>query len=323
MCTAITYRTKDFYMGRTLDFDFAYPCEVTVMPRHFPLTLCHGGELQEHFAIIGMAHTAEGYPLYFDAVNEKGLGIAGLNFVGNAAYAASGEDKPNIAQYELIPWLLGTCTTVKEACEALTSVHLTGTPFNENYPTASLHWLLADKNKAVVIEHTTDGLHIYENPVGVMTNNPPFPQQMANLARYRGLSPHQPQGDFAAAMGLPEYSRGLGTQGLPGGLSSDARFVRVAFTRNNAISGDSEEESVGGFFHILGTVDQVRGCCEVTPGNFEITIYSSCWNADRGIYYYTTYENPQITAVDMHRTDLDGSELTGYPLLPIEIHKQN
>lgn len=173
MCTAITYRTKSFYMGRTLDFDFAYPCEVTVMPRHFPLTLCHGGELREHFAIIGMAHTAEGYPLYFDAVNEKGLGIAGLNFVGNAAYAASGEDKPNIAQYELIPWLLGTCTTVKEACEALTSVHLTGTPFNENYPTASLHWLLADKNKAVVIEHTADGLHIYENPVGVMTNNPP------------------------------------------------------------------------------------------------------------------------------------------------------
>ena len=97
----------------------------------------------------------------------------------------------------------------------------------------------------------------------------------------------------------------------------------MAFTRNNAISGDSEEESVGGFFHILGTVDQVRGCCEVTPGNFEITIYSSCWNADRGIYYYTTYENPQITAVDMHRADLDGSELTGYPLLPIEIHKQN
>ena len=174
-----------------------------------------------------------------------------------------------------------------------------------------------------MIEHTADGLHIYENPVGVMTNNPPFPQQMANLAQYRGLSPHQPQGDFAAAMGLPEYSRGLGTQGLPGGLSSDARFVRVAFTRNNAISGNSEEESVGGFLHILGKVDQVRGCCEVTPGNFEITIYSSCWNADRSIYYYTTYENPQITAVDMHRTDLDGSELTGYPLLPIEIHKQN
>ena len=323
MCTAATYQTKDFYFGRNLDYEFPYGEEVCIVPRNFPVPLRHLPELTQHHAIIGMAHTAEGYPLYFDAVNEKGLGIAGLNFVGNAAYAAPGEDKPNIAQYELIPWLLGTCTTVKEACEALTSVHLTGTPFNENYPTASLHWLLADKNKAVVIEHTADGLHIYENPVGVMTNNPPFPQQMANLARYRGLSPHQPQGDFAAAIGLPEYSRGLGTQGLPGGLSSDARFVRVAFTRNNAISGDSEEESVGGFFHILGTVDQVRGCCEVTPGNFEITIYSSCWNADRGIYYYTTYENPQITAVDMHRTDLDGSELTGYPLLPIEIHKQN
>ena len=83
----------------------------------------------------------------------------------------------------------------------------------------------------------------------------------------------------------------------------------------HAISGKSENESVSQFFHILGSVDQQRGCCEVAEGKYEITLYTSCCNADKGIYYYTTYENHQITAVDMHRENLDGSELAHYPLI--------
>ena len=190
MCTAATYLTDHFFFGRNLDYERGFGERVTVTPRSFPLPMRHLNEVTQHYAMIGMASVQAGYPLYYDAVNEKGLCIAGLNFVSSAVYRPCPAEGRGVAQFELIPWLLGTCTTVKEACEALTSVHLTGTPFNENYPTASLHWMLADKNKAVVIEHTADGLHIYENPVGVMTNNPPFPQQMANLARYRGLSPH-------------------------------------------------------------------------------------------------------------------------------------
>lgn len=69
------------------------------------------------------------------------------------------------------------------------------------------------------------------------------------------------------------------------------------------------------FFHILGSVEQQRGCCEVEPGKYEITIYTSCVNADKGIYYYTTYENHQIQAVDMHRENLDGDTLRRYPLI--------
>lgn len=78
---------------------------------------------------------------------------------------------------------------------------------------------------------------------------------------------------------------------------------------------ESELESVSQFFHILGAVDQQRGCCEVADRKFEITLYTSCCNADKGIYYYTTYENHQISAVDMHREDLDGACLVRYPLI--------
>ena len=106
MCTAATYKSADFYMGRTLDYEFSYGEEITVMPRRYPLAFRHGGKTESHYAIIGMAHVADDYPLYYDAVNEKGLGMAGLNFVGNAVYAEPEEGKQNVAQYEFIPWLL-------------------------------------------------------------------------------------------------------------------------------------------------------------------------------------------------------------------------
>ena len=315
MCTAATYQTRDFYFGRTLDYEFSYPSEVTITPRRFPLSFRHTGSMNEHYAIIGMAYVANGYPLYYDAINEKGLGMAGLNFVGNAAYAAPCEGKENIAQFEFIPWILAHCADLREARAALTGMNLTGTPFSETLPAASLHWLIADASGAIVVESMADGLHIYDDPVGILTNNPPFPQQMAMLTRYRGLSPRQPQNTFAPGVELPCYSRGMGAKGLPGDLSSDSRFVRAAFTRMNSVSGEDETESVSQFFHILGSVEQVRGCCEVAPSQYEITIYTSCCNATRGIYYYTTYGNSAVTAVDMHREDLDSGELAAYPML--------
>lgn len=125
----------------------------------------------------------------------------------------------------------------------------------------------------------------------------------------------QPVNTFCEQLPLEQYSRGMGALGLPGDLSSTSRFARVAFTRLHAMSGESEEESVSQFFHILGSVDQQRGCCEVADGKYEITLYTSCCNATKGIYYYTTYENHQITAVDMHRVELDGRELIRYEVI--------
>lgn len=314
MCTAITYQSKDFYMGRTLDYEFSYGEEVTVMPRSYPLHFRHGGGSDNHYAIIGMAHIFENYPLYYDAVNEKGLGMAGLNFVGNAKYAEVTDGKANIAQFEFIPWVLSRFATLDEACRAISEINLVGTPFNEHFPAAQLHWLIADKSGAVTVEATARGLEIHKNPVGVLTNNPPFEQQMFNLNNFMHLSPRQPKNLFSDSLELTAYSRGMGALGLPGDLSSQSRFVRATFTKLNSLSGENEDDSVGQFFHILGSVEQQRGCCEVSNDKFEITVYTSCWNADRGVYYYTTYKNRRINAVDMHRENLDSSSLAHYPL---------
>lgn len=315
MCTAATYKTKDFYFGRTLDYEFSYGDEVTVTPRNFPLVFRNTGEISSHYAIIGMAFVSDGYPLYYDAINEKGLGMAGLNFVGNAKYNKAKEGRENIAQFEFIPWILSQCSNVGEAKALLDKINLTDTPFSPQLPVAQLHWIIADRDGAITIEATESGLNIYDNPAGVLTNNPPFNEQMFMLNNFMNLSPKQPKNLFSSKLPLTTYSRGMGALGLPGDLSSQSRFVRVAFTKMNSLSGDSESESVSQFFHILGSVDQQRGCCEVEEGKYEITLYTSCCNADKGIYYYTTYDNHQITAVDMHREDLDGNSIVRYPLI--------
>lgn len=318
MCTVATYKTKDFYMGRTLDYEFSYGEEITITPRNYPFKFRYTGEDSSHYAIIGMAHVTDDYPLYYDAVNEKGLGMAGLNFVGNAVYGEPVDGSKNVAQFEFIPWILSKCGNLDEARKALSTLNLVGTPYSDNFPAAKLHWIIADKSGAITVESVAEGLKIYDNPVGVLTNNPPFDRQMFMLNNYMHLSPKQPKNMFPENVGLETYSRGMGALGLPGDLSSASRFVRTAFVKTNSISGEGENDSVGQFFHILGSVDQQRGCCEVAEGKYEITIYTSCWNADKGIYYYTTYTNHQITAVDMHRENLDGTSLVRYRMIQEE-----
>ena len=315
MCTAVTYKTRDFYFGRTLDYEFSFGEEITVAPRNYPFHFRSMGVMEKHYAIIGMAHIAEDYPLYYDAINEKGLGIAGLNFVGNAYYREEVPDKDNVAQFEFIPYILGRCASVAEARTLLEKINLVSTPFSDELPVAQLHWLIADRNEAITVESVRDGIFVYDNPVGVLTNNPPFDKQMFQLNNYMQLSPRSPQNLFSDKLSLHTYSRGMGAMGLPGDLSSQSRFIRASFVKMNSRSGESERESVGQFFHILGSVEQTRGCCDVGGGKFEITIYTSCCNADKGIYYYTTYDNHQITAVDMRKEDLDSTRLVRYPLI--------
>lgn len=324
MCTAATYKTKNFYFGRTLDYECSYGEEVTITPRSYPFRFREMGCMDRHYAMIGMAHIAEDYPLYYDGVNEKGLAMAGLNFVGNACYHPPVQGRRNLASFELIQWILGSCATVKECREKLKDLNITDTPFNDQLPMAQLHWIIADKDEALTLEAVKEGIHIYDNPVGVLTNNPAFPEQMFQLNNYMHLSAKPPENKFAKALPLTAYSRGMGALGLPGDLSSQSRFIRATFVKMNSVSGDSEADSVGQFFHILGAVEQQCGCCQLENGAYEKTIYTSCCNTTKGIYYYTTYGNRQITGVDMHQTDVDGKELYHYPLIDQEqIRMQN
>ncbi len=310
MCTAACLWKNNFCFGRTLDYDFSYGDKITVTPRSYRFDFHDADALPSHYAMIGMAHIANEYPLYYDAMNEKGLAMAGLNFVGYARYGTKQSGGIGLAPHELIQYVLGRCGDLSQARDALENIRLLDVPFSEKLPAASLHWIVADKTGALTVESTERGMFIYENPVGVLTNNPEFPQQMLNLANYMNLSPRSSQNSFSKSLKLEEYSRGLGAFGLPGDWSSQSRFVRAAFVRENSVCGDSETERVSQLFHILGSVSIPRGACEPEAGKYHITRYTGvCCN---GVYYSTTYDNRRITAVDMKREDLNGERLICY-----------
>lgn len=314
MCTAVTYCTKDHYFGRNLDYEHSYQEAVTITPRDYIFHFRRLPPMEHHYAMIGMAMISDGYPLYYDGTNEFGLSIAGLNFPLSCKYMPQIQEKENVAPFELIPWLLGSCKTVNEAKNKLANVNLVNIPFSEEFPLTPLHWFLADRKYCVVIEQTEAGLQIFENPVGVLTNEPPFPFHMTNLQNYLHVTNGEAVNRFAPDLPLKAYSRGLGGIGLPGDLSSSSRFVKAAFTKLNSVSKDAESASISQVFHILGSVAQQQGCVKI--GEFyEKTIYTSCCNTTKGIYYYTTYENSQITGVRLHGVDLNTKELLSYPLV--------
>lgn len=315
MCTAATYKTKDHYFGRTLDYEISYNEMITIAPRNFSFKFLKVDNMNTHYAMIGVATVVDEYPLYFDAVNEEGLGMAGLNFPENADYKPVKEGMDNISPFEFIPWILGQCATVEEAKSLMANMNLVQINFSDSLPLAPLHWIISDREKSITVESLKQGLKIYDNPVGILTNNPPFETQMFNLNNYMSLSKNNPTNNFAKSLDLSIYSRGMGAIGLPGDLSSMSRFVKATFTKMNSCSGDSEMESISQFFHILGSVEQQRGCVLLGENQYEVTLYTSCCNTDKGIYYYTTYENNQITGVDMHKENLNSSGLVIYPLI--------
>lgn len=324
MCTAISFLTKDHYFGRNLDLEYSYIETIAITPRNFPFHFRKKETLKSHYAMIGIAYVHENYPLYYDATNEKGLSMAGLNFPHYADYKPEEAGKDNIAPFEFIPWILGQCATVDEVKILLKKINLLEEHYNEELPLSPLHWMIADRNSSIVVEPVKEGLKIYENPVGVLTNSPTFGMQLFYLNNYMRLSPKAPQNHFASELDLQRYSNGMGALGMPGDWSSQSRFVKATFTKMNSVCGDSETESISQFFHILGSVEHQRGCVYMGNDLYEITIYSSCCNTDKGIYYYRTYDNSQIVAIDMHRENLDGAQIISYPLFKEpEIRWQN
>ena len=280
MCTAITFKTKDHYFGRNLDLEYSFSETVTITPRNFPLTFRHKETISSHYAIIGIAYIPDNYPLYYDATNEKGLSMAGLNFPGEADYKNFDSVKDNITPFELIPWILSQCATVNEAMTLLQRMNLLNENYSESLKLSPLHWLIADKHTSLTIESVPDGFKIYHNPVGVLTNNPPFEIQLFQLNNYLNLSPEAPQNKFSSHLNLKKYSNGMGAIGMPGDWSSQSRFVKASFVKMNSVCGTTELESISQFFHILESVAHPRGAVNMGNNIYEITLYSSCCNVE-------------------------------------------
>ena len=309
MCTSVCADFGDRYFGRNLDVELSYGERVVIMPRGYTFNFKKTASTKNPYAIIGMAKVVDNVPLFFDAFNEKGLAVAGLAFAGNAYYKNVCESLDNIGAFEFIPWILLQCKNIADVKALLKKINVADISFSKALPSTPLHFMISDMECSIVVECVKEGVMVYDNPVEVLTNNPPFPIQLFNMNNYMSLSPNPPKNNFHKSISFEKYSRGMGAIGLPGDLSSQSRFVKAAFIKlNSYIPHINESSAVSQLFHILYSVYQQKGCVCLDEGVYEYTEYSSCCNLTRGIYYYTTYENSRITAIDMHKENLNGTD---------------
>ena len=295
MCTAISY--KDKFFGRNLDLEFELPfSKLIIVPKKYFIQYKASNQVLEiKYDLIGMGMVVDNYPLYYDAMNEKGLFMAGLNFEGYAKYFSTNPKKKNICPFEFILYILGKCKDVNEVKEALKNINLVDINFSDSIKNTPLHWMVSDKNSSIVIESTKKGIKIYDNVYGVLTNNPEFPYHLENMNNYINLSPNIKRPLFNDQLSI--ISNGLATTGLPGGLSSIDRFVRATYTKLTSVSSDNEIDNVNQFFHILNSVSQVKGTVIGHEKRYELTIYSNCYSFDTLTCYYKTYTNNRINAL--------------------------
>jgi choloylglycine hydrolase len=304
----------DTYFGRNLDLDYDLGQSLVVTPRNYPFKFKKLKTLNNHYAMVGIASVIDGYPLYFDATNEYGLSIAGLRFREEVKSSKTKPNKINLAQFEFIPYILGTCRNVKEALEVINKVVLLNLDFSKKIKSSKLHYMIADKKECYVIESLSNGLNVYKNPYGVLTNSPPFPYHLENVRLFLNLTNELVESKNYDSLKLTSFTSGQGTYGLPGDVTSPSRFVKAVFLKTHSKSRRDEGSNVNQFLRILDNVSFVRGEA-ISEANLLITtIYSTCVNLNKLIFYYKTYNNPLYYSLELKKLNLDTKDLYQYSL---------
>lgn len=331
-CSAMGWSTEDgkHLFGRNFDFNrMAGDSRVTFLPRGMEMRVRQdGAAYPARYAMVGMGLLAvPGIPLLYEGVNECGLMGGQLYYRGFARYPAEAARGTEALQPPMaVGYLLSTCATVEEAAAALREkVTLVDQPLLGAVP--PLHWCFSDRTgEVMVVEPDGDGLHIHRHTVGVMTNSPSYGWHRLNLLNYAGIRDLDYDTLELGEERLEQCFSGSGAQGLPGDWSSTSRFVRLAFLRQNAVRGDTEDRGIVRLFRLMESAAFPLGMVRVSqPGSateldegvvpWDYTIYTSVMCAESGRYCWTTYDNPAIRCVELGRL-LSRREPVQFPLEP-------
>lgn len=329
MCTAITLKSNDnhHFLARNYDFTPGSKLMMALAPRNFPyMNKLTKKKIPSKYAVLGMSVSDEGYFLFADGVNEKGLACSILNLPGYTSWNHQAiEGKENILPYDVTFWMVANFATVKELKAGLKNLNIVAPLDNPDALATQVHWIVSDSTgECIVIEKTKDSFRAYNNKVGVLTNSPTFDWHLINLNRYINISDKQSGEVKWGSQLLAPCSQGFGGLGLPGDYSSPSRFVKASFLRNHVNLDFGSESGILECFHILESVAMLRGIVQDHSNDCFITLYTSCMCLDTKVYYYSTYNSPQIYAIDMKKENLDGNELKFYPYPnQLVIHYQN
>ena len=334
-CTSFIIKSSDsgYVYGRTLEFGINLASAPIAIPRNLNyqgtgVSGHPGKSWKTKYGAIGM--NGIGLPILVDGINEKGM-TGGLLYAPNTAKyqdVKSDHSANSIASYEMLTYALTNFATVDEAKEGFQKIMINETghaPFKGAVP---VHMTLHDATgKNLVIEYNNGKLITYDNPTGVMTNDPNFAYQLANIGLYSNLSPKEasPLSVNGTSYGPP--SSGSGLHGLPGDFLSPSRFVRALFFSASAPTTATAEQQVPIAFHILNNFDIPPGSIKLSESNpygggasgFEKTEWCSVADAKNLVYYVKTFDNQTIQMLDMKKLDLDGKEIKTFQLQPQEV----
>ena len=238
-----------------------------------------------------------------DGMNEKGL-VANMLWLAEADYGQSDPKRPALSLSLWLQYVLDNFATVAEAVDAMEKSNVQIVPLTVPGAdrVATVHLSLADASgDSAIIEIVEGGkLHVFHNHAyTVMTNSPPFAEQLANLKQYKGFGGGAP---------------------LPGTNQAADRFVRAAYYLENITTPKNLQQAVAAMLGIMRNVAQpfTRTGNPAQP-EASHTVWRTVSDATDHIYFYESTLNPNIVWVR-----LNGLEFSvGAPVRKLDLHKFN
>ncbi len=303
MCTTIARIGDGLLFGRNMDIEYSFGERIIAVPRCFPIKMRRIESQDKHYAFIGIGTLAGSSVLMADGINECGLAGAGLNFPAYAYYGRDeAKDKTNIAPFEVIPYILSTCKTVKEAADSLNVCSIVDIDFSDDVKNAPLHWHFADKAGSITVESTCDGLKVYENGVNVLTNSPSFDKHLEKYKDFENLQ--NVSGDILGDAGLS----------LPGDFTPSSRFIRAAYLLKNArFTGDASRD-VSIVLDVLASVAMPYGVVIDKHMRIHETTYTAVMDGEECSYSVRTKTADPLFKVKLYDIDIDGDGVWSFPL---------
>ncbi|SCS63998.1 choloylglycine hydrolase family protein [Staphylococcus caeli] len=298
MCTGFSFssKNKQVLLGRTMDFVYQLEGFPAAQPRHYYWESRVDYKGKTRYGFIGSGCDMEGL-LFGDGVNEHGLGTSIQYFRGYASYATEPrEGYMNIAQSEVIIWVLGYNKNIDNVIKNAPTVNVIGHVLNDIEEVPPIHYHITDETGRTVELTFRDGqIVINENPLGVLTNNPDLNWHYENLRNFAQLTPHKPSHKRMLGQSVASLGNEGGTFGLPGGFTSGERFIRMAYLKDNLIGSDNPAYDVLDAFKLLDGVSIPKGAVLDENEGLHYTLYQTVLNLTTRTLFIKWYDTNQIT----------------------------
>ncbi len=309
-CTGILVKTEDGVAipARTMEFGFDIESKLIVVPS--------GTEIKSLTSVEGKTglvyNTKYGFtgmngvdkPVIFDGVNEKGLYFGAFYFSGEAKFEeiTSKNIKKAVSSEELGNWILGNFSNVEEVKSNLKNISVVASYIDVIKGFAPFHYYVTDKNgESIIIEYTSYGLHVYDNEVGVICNNPKYNWHLTNLRNYVGLgAKNRTKIDLTGGYQIDPFGQGTGLLGMPGDYTSPSRFVRATAFVNTILPSKNTYEGIFNAFHLLNNFDIPKGAIRDDHG-MDYTVWTSATDTKTSTYYFKSYINQKVNKIDLHK----------------------